>query len=583
MSNDYLDFKKARVDYRDMLMPPEGYEVECAVGTTYSLDLQALLTVPLAFGATKDIGEDVENINKLYALSAILETKKKFMIFCNSTSILSPKRNQETLFHSLMDDCVYPIYIKGGSFHPKVWIILYKKHGECKSSVVRIAVLSRNLTFDQSLDVITYFDGKIDYNLKGNRQKELCEFIEFLKKTKNLRKQQKNKLDDLSTCVSKVSKFDYGQIFDGVRFHAFFPKNEQPFKAKDLCQKDVVGLGIVSPFLSKDEVNHAFGFRSDIKIKRLLVTRSNCVLSKKSIFGSKDILGFKGDGEFKENDIHAKIIFQERKKGKADRLFLGSLNLTQSAFNNNVEFMAEFSFAQKMRFEKFKEIFSNGPFEPLTLEKNDNPSNKRVNIFDSIVSTFKKGVVSGKPGKYTIKLFFGKCMPEYSIAPLNSIKIKPKKIEKKAILFSNLNSNEVTDFFIVKRGGEERVIKLSLKNKPKDRDDYIKKSFLNNDANLLEYIMMQLPGANVIKGPPTGPGPDSGTPSFPKMNSYFEDDLYERLLKMMDDSACLNRFKELNNSIKDLSDNKSDSIKDLENLKKMIAHFYKAAKSLYGR
>ena len=146
-----------------------------------------------------------------------------------------------------------------------------------------------------------------------------------------------------------------------------------------------------------------------------------------------------------------------------------------------------------------------------------------------------------------------------------------------------MSSNEVTEFFIVKRGGEERVIKLSLKNKPKDRDDYIRKSFLNNDTNLLEYIMMQLPGANVIKVPPTGPGPGSGTPSSPKMNSYFEDNLYERMLKMMDDSACLNRFKELNNSIKDLSDNKSDSIKDLENLKKMIAHFYKAAKYLYGR
>ena len=421
MSNDYLDFKKARVDYRDMLMPPKGYEVEYAVGTTYSLDLQALLTVPLAFGAAKDIGEDVENINKLYALNAILETKKKFMIFCNSTSILSPKRTQETLFHSLMDDCVYPIYIKDGSFHPKVWIILYKKHGESQSSIVRIAVLSRNLTFDKSLDIITYFDGKIDYNLKGNKQKEICEFIDFLKSTKNLRKQQKNKLDNLSECVSKVSKFDYGQIFDGVKFHAFFPKKEPPFKPGDLCQKDIVGLGIVSPFLSKDEVDCAFGFSSNVRIKRLLVTRSNSVLSKKSNFDPEDIWGFKGDGEFKENDIHAKIIFQERKKRKADRLFLGSLNLTHSAFSNNVEFMAEISFAQKMRLKKFKELFSNGPFEPLTLEKNNTQSNKRVNVFDSIVDTFKKGVVSGKLGKYTIKLFFGKCIPEYSIAPLNSI------------------------------------------------------------------------------------------------------------------------------------------------------------------
>ena len=33
----------------DTLRPPEGYGFDCAVGTTFTLDLLALLSVPLAF------------------------------------------------------------------------------------------------------------------------------------------------------------------------------------------------------------------------------------------------------------------------------------------------------------------------------------------------------------------------------------------------------------------------------------------------------------------------------------------------------------------------------------------------------
>lgn len=104
MANSYLDFSTAKLDYRELLTPPEGYVVDYAVGTTYSLDLQALLTVPLAFGFITDLGDDIENINKLYTLSAIAETKKKFSIFCDAKNIKIPGKNQDSAFHKLLDD-----------------------------------------------------------------------------------------------------------------------------------------------------------------------------------------------------------------------------------------------------------------------------------------------------------------------------------------------------------------------------------------------------------------------------------------------------------------------------------------------
>ena len=43
-----LDPKKNRIDYGEQLNPPEGYNLIKAIGTTYSLDLEALMMIPVA-------------------------------------------------------------------------------------------------------------------------------------------------------------------------------------------------------------------------------------------------------------------------------------------------------------------------------------------------------------------------------------------------------------------------------------------------------------------------------------------------------------------------------------------------------
>ena len=39
---------KCRIDYGEQLIAPEGFELSQAIATTYSLDLNTLLTVPIA-------------------------------------------------------------------------------------------------------------------------------------------------------------------------------------------------------------------------------------------------------------------------------------------------------------------------------------------------------------------------------------------------------------------------------------------------------------------------------------------------------------------------------------------------------
>lgn len=42
------DSNRDRTDYSGILMPPDGYRLDRAVGTTYSLDLEALTAVAIS-------------------------------------------------------------------------------------------------------------------------------------------------------------------------------------------------------------------------------------------------------------------------------------------------------------------------------------------------------------------------------------------------------------------------------------------------------------------------------------------------------------------------------------------------------
>jgi len=67
----------------DALRPPAGYTLETAIGTTFSLDLLALLTVPLAF--TLFDWEDEEGrpmADPLALLEAVRRHADHVAIFC---------------------------------------------------------------------------------------------------------------------------------------------------------------------------------------------------------------------------------------------------------------------------------------------------------------------------------------------------------------------------------------------------------------------------------------------------------------------------------------------------------------------
>ena len=80
-----------RLDYGQILVPPAGYELDFAVGTTYSLDLDALTGASLALGLSEETDSALMN-NPVCLLEALRSTGDKVALFCEAGQIHLPSR-----------------------------------------------------------------------------------------------------------------------------------------------------------------------------------------------------------------------------------------------------------------------------------------------------------------------------------------------------------------------------------------------------------------------------------------------------------------------------------------------------------
>src|SRR5690606_10850923 len=88
--------KQNRIDYGDELIPPEGYELETAIGTTYSLDLEALMILPVALFYSQPLDGNPADL-RYDMLDAITKATDKITIYCQKSQIKVPHK-----FHHLI-------------------------------------------------------------------------------------------------------------------------------------------------------------------------------------------------------------------------------------------------------------------------------------------------------------------------------------------------------------------------------------------------------------------------------------------------------------------------------------------------
>jgi hypothetical protein len=76
MGNRLFDYEYNRVNYGTLLKPENDYELDFAVGMTYSLDLDALLSVPISLGLVEG-ADSIKKPNPYLMLKSIIESNDK--------------------------------------------------------------------------------------------------------------------------------------------------------------------------------------------------------------------------------------------------------------------------------------------------------------------------------------------------------------------------------------------------------------------------------------------------------------------------------------------------------------------------
>lgn len=487
-----FDLANNRLSYSELLHPQVGYELDFAIGMTYSLDLEALLGVPVSLGLI-DIIDEANLRNPLYVLEAIRKSSDRIAIFCNAGNICLPNHIESV--YSLLENSVFEIKLPNrANFHPKLWILKYSRPGQLP--YIKLLVMSRNLTFDNSIDISVSLSGEIG-DQENSKNQPLADMLTF---AAGYAGKKKSQVLSLAEDVMKVSEFETAMPFGGYDFYPMgipgYTGNDNPLLGKKQ------ELFAVSPFLSNDIVQRMTDFPN--REKRCLITRKSAVTAEimeafnNEVYVTKDLLS---DNEFNaKHDIHAKIYYVTTRL--CNYLYLGSANASYNAFSRNVEFLLRLSYKSRMGFLWFKDDFmpttDTCPYEKLEDlpegEKPD-PQVKAVeNAFREAVYALKRAEINPDGNRYKVQvrskaLKTKECI---KIAPLQKSRMQLSLTE--TVVFTDLLLKELSEFYILSIGSQSLIVKLPTKGMPKERDQEIYRSIISSKEQFMNYLSFMLSG-----------------------------------------------------------------------------------------
>lgn len=327
----------------DVLRPPAGFRVDHAVLTTYSLDLDVLLALPLAVLAHSDRSVDELMEEPLLLLEALREAGQRIHVFVDESGIAIPHTNRA--LYSMLETSVHPVRSpNGGAFHPKVWVVRFVSDEE--PPLLRVAVASRNLTFDRSWDVALVSEAATDQEQPHNASGDLAGLLEKLvgMSTQPLDAARRNIVRALGEDVAHRS-FPAPDGFNGsVRFHALgLEDGTGPLWGLEQTGNDILAI---APFLSASTLDH---LASLSRPPRTLISRREALdalpPAKRDAWDTIQVLSESAldepedDQAARSSDLHAKLIALEH--GHKVTWYVGSANLTHAAYTgSNVEMVA---------------------------------------------------------------------------------------------------------------------------------------------------------------------------------------------------------------------------------------------------
>lgn len=510
MAKRRFDQNADRVDYGSLLIEDIEYELEHAVCLTYSLDMEALLGIPLCLGMRGEMTSS-QRSNPLYVLEAIRRTGKKLSVFCNAGCIKVPK--SESRLFALMEDCIHEVRMPNFkyNFHPKIWVVQYRNTVDNRT-LMKVIVMSRNLTFDQSMDMAVEMAGFVGEKQNAKNQ-PLADMLQFVSQFDD----KKNNINEVIKNLMHVEEFELLDCFDDYKFHPFgiYGKYEngiekivarRNLKTVNNLFENCDSLLVVSPFLSESTIlSMLYGKRTPER--RCLITRETSVTKRifnafndnfdngiwivDPVFSSNDALEDNESYGFADRDIHAKVYYTE-KYGEPHKLYVGSLNASHNAFNNNVEFLLELSY--KSYYSSYQSVKSDfipekeSPFVKMLSfdEKAVESDAESVDFREEIYSITAAEVVSNGE-KFSLIVHSETDFAEVIIRPFY-LKANAKLLTKE-VIFEDVALNNLSNMFIISKGGCDCLVRLNVLNMPEqEREDAIFNDIIKNRPMFMTYM-----------------------------------------------------------------------------------------------
>ncbi|PWF87388.1 hypothetical protein CIK52_06195 [Kocuria rosea] len=346
----------------DALEPPPGMELDRAVTTTYSLDLVALLLVPLTFaaidqrGSEEGPGDPDQGVDPVALLESVRRYADRLTVLVQAGGIAVPAKYRPMLTY--LENSLLQVAVPetGGVFHPKVWVLRFRDAEE--NCVHRVLVLSRNLTFDNSWDTILVLDESDDPRENLLPGGELADYLSTTASwavAPGLSAERREEFADLHASLREVS-FAAPAGFKGAAWVA--RTGERSVHSRSLWDDVTGGVHaqdratralVISPFLdtsladlvdrcgkvrllSRAESLDALGDLGD-RVETFVLDPS-ADLDATEEEASERSAGPMAAGRLA--GLHAKIYFVER--GHSTTLYVGSANATRGGFGRNAEF-----------------------------------------------------------------------------------------------------------------------------------------------------------------------------------------------------------------------------------------------------
>ena len=528
-----------RMDYGRSLMPEDGWETSWAIGTTYSLDLEVLMSVPLSLFHSKYLSETT-NENNLRAdmLDSLDKVRSKMFVFVHENNITS--RCGYSMLMGFLDQNIWniPLDSPNKNFHPKVWLIRYTKKNARGKSVsggdfkYRLVTMSRNITAATDFDIAVAMDSRpTDKEVSDNSSLTIM-------MTKLMEKTNRRDIIRQFTKELKRIRFMPPSPFDQKGKPAVFrPQVFGQLKSPLLQDKDYEELLVISPFIDDNTLDM---LSSRCKLTRpILISREyemdkctpdtlkkwdcymwNSVLEEASNYEEDET----GDNSAISHGIslHAKIFIAKfRFDGdwhSYNNWFVGSTNCTQAGLRSNYE--AQIQLRSLEQGTSAKEVLNSlsdtdaplvTPYrikeqsatDPDTEEKRQI---QRELIYDLSHLNFNGTIVKDENGKYSMDIHaddkawvdFWQKYPDVDISlrlfssDMDIWRLKKENRHK----FSSQMCQQLSSFLRVKisfRSDEEKNFFIQLPVQiPAERHGRIMSEILDSKEKLMRYLMFCL-------------------------------------------------------------------------------------------